>query len=68
MIVEKLLEEKRNLLIESIADKEAYRDLVKYILDLYEEIKYTQPILAGRMFNKLGIIMEQREKALVDSL
>jgi hypothetical protein len=65
LVVEKLLEEKRELLIESIADKEAYRDLVKYIL---EEIKYTQPILAGRMFNKLGIIMEQREKALNDSL
>jgi hypothetical protein len=68
LIVEKLLEEKRELLIESIADKEAYRDLVKYILDLYEELKYTHPILAGRIFNKLGIIMEQREKTLLDSL
>jgi hypothetical protein len=68
LIVEKLLEEKKNLLIESIADKEAYRDLVKYILDLYEELKYTHPLLARRMFNKLGIIMEQREKALLDSL
>jgi hypothetical protein len=68
LIVEKLLEEKKNLLIESIADKEAYRDLVKYILDIYEELRYTQPLLAGRIFNKLCMIMEQREKALVDSL
>lgn len=60
------LEKYRNTLKELNADKEAYVELLKYCINLCEELRYTNRALYTRIFNKLQIITDTREKALIN--
>jgi hypothetical protein len=56
----------RDALRELNVEKEAYVELLKYCINLCEELKYTNRALYIRMYNKLSTIVKTREEALLD--